>query len=94
MAGFTIRVELHYGTEQDYEKLHGAMAVYGFLRTIVSDDGAKYKLPPGEYRSPSSSSNYTTVCKNASAAAATTGCKFAVFVTMGDTCTWDGLDKV
>lgn len=49
MANFTVRVELHSATWQDYDVLHNAMANEGFSRTIRSDTGATYQLPTAEY---------------------------------------------
>ena len=50
MARFMTRVELHgYPSGEDYDTLHAAMAVEGFLRIILGDDGVWYELPHAEY---------------------------------------------
>ena len=49
MSSFTVRVELHSASWQDYDVLHEAMASEGFSRTIRSDAGAAYALPTAEY---------------------------------------------
>ncbi len=49
MSYFTTRVELHYGTEEDYTKLHKEMGKEGFRQTISGSDGVEYQLPPAEY---------------------------------------------
>jgi hypothetical protein len=50
MASYIVRVEL-YGSpsEQDYARLHSAMAAKGGSRTITLDGGEEYHLPPAEY---------------------------------------------
>ena len=49
MTNYSIRIELNGATAQDYNLLHGYMAVRGFPRTIISSDGVRYDLPPAEY---------------------------------------------
>ena len=49
MSNFTVRVELHSATWQDYDALHRAMANEGFSRTIRSDAGTTHQLPTAEY---------------------------------------------
>ena len=49
MANFTIRVVLHGGSSDHYERLHERMRLYGAWRTIVGGDGQTYDLPDGEY---------------------------------------------
>ena len=90
MSYFTVRVELHYASETDYEKLHAAMARQGFSRQIVGKDGRTYHLPTAEY---SVRGNYTGdyVRQAAATAAASTGKKYAVLVTSGDSVSWQGL---
>ena len=46
---FSVRVELHRATDEDYEQLHAAMEQAGFSRLIASDDGVVYHLPTAEY---------------------------------------------
>jgi len=49
VSNYTVRVELHYADEEDYETLHDAMATVGFVRWIQNEDGKKYRLPMAEY---------------------------------------------
>lgn len=93
MPRFTTRVELHYGEEDDYEKLHAAMERQGFSRTIVSGDGITYHLPTAEYNR---EGNLTKeqVLESAKRAATTTGCTYAVLVTESNGRTWHNLEKV
>lgn len=51
MANFMTRVELHNGTAQDYQRLHDAMAMQNFSRTIIDQQGIRYHLPTAEYHS-------------------------------------------
>lgn len=48
MTNYTVRVELHYADNDDYESLHEEMSGVGFRRTI-SIDGVKWELPSAEY---------------------------------------------
>jgi hypothetical protein len=49
MASFTVRVELHDADASDYAKLDETMKEEGFERWMVGTDGAKHRLPTGEY---------------------------------------------
>ena len=49
MAHFTIRVELHSGTKQDYLILHRSLIELKFVGYIVGEDGTKWLLPSAEY---------------------------------------------
>lgn len=49
MGTFLTRVELHSAIAADYERLHLAMAGFGFSRTIIADDSTRYALPTAEY---------------------------------------------
>jgi hypothetical protein len=47
---FIVRVVLHRTDgSDDYTDLHAEMRKRGFSRTIDSDDGKTYRLPPAEY---------------------------------------------
>lgn len=48
MAEFTVRVELHYATETNYEALHAAMERAGFRRFVQVGERL-YHLPTAEY---------------------------------------------
>ncbi|MGH7243424.1 MAG: hypothetical protein ACREJD_08420 [Phycisphaerales bacterium] len=92
MANFTVRVELHGADDSDYESLHEEMESAGFSRTIKSDDGLWYRLPPAEYVC---SGNYTRadVLAAAETAAKTTGKKSAILVTESAGRRWSGLER-
>lgn len=49
MPKFLVRVTIHRGSEQDYQRLHEAMAGIGCGRTIVADNGLAYRLPDATY---------------------------------------------
>ncbi len=53
MAEFTVRVELHGGSDHHYELLHSFMLAHGFQREIVGVDNSRaraaWRLPAGEY---------------------------------------------
>ncbi len=96
MTNFTTRVELfdtNDGTSEEYTKLHIAMEEAGFTRTIKSDDGIEYYLPPAEYNF---TGNVTRqdVFDLARAAAAKSGKEFSVFITQANGRLWYKLKKV
>jgi len=93
MASYTVRVVLVDGEWDDYEKLHGAMAKHGFKKTIVSDDGTEYDLPPAEYNLVNSALKRSEVLERAKIAAATTQLKYQVLVTESAGRTWYNLTK-
>jgi hypothetical protein len=90
MASFITRVELHAASERDYENLHVAMRKQGFSRTITSDAGKIYNLPPAEYHL-SDNIARSEVLKRAKSAAASTGRSAEVVVVEYTGCSWDGL---
>ncbi len=90
MASFTTRVELHDATWDDYVRLHSAMKVQGFSRTIKSDDGKTYELPPAEYNYEGVAAQAEVLAK-AKAAAGSVKPSFAVFVTEAARRIWVGL---
>ncbi len=92
MARFTIRVVLHdNATWTEYIQLANALARLGVVDVIASDDGRKWKMPPGEYDyvGTLTASQVLDMCKSA---AATTGKRHAVFVTSALERAWAGLD--
>ena len=90
MAQFTVRVELHNASFDDYTALHSAMEQRGFSRLIQSDDGRTYHLPWAEY-SGSGSLSSAQVRDIAKAAADSTGKKNGVLVTESNSRAWAGL---
>ncbi|MFV8979814.1 hypothetical protein [Serratia fonticola] len=49
MADYTVRVELSNADWDTYSKLHESMEASGYYRTVMGDDGTKFKLPDAEY---------------------------------------------
>ncbi|EED4922694.1 DUF2622 domain-containing protein [Salmonella enterica subsp. arizonae] len=49
MTNFTVRIELHSATVDDYEELHKKMKRKGFKRTISNGENISYQLPDAEY---------------------------------------------
>jgi hypothetical protein len=90
MANFTVRVELHQATGDDYDVLHASMEQKGFSRLITADNGQTYQMPWAEYNG---SGNLTSsqVRDIAREAANTTRKNNAVFVTEATTRAWIGL---
>lgn len=93
MATFTTRIVLHNAEWNDYNELYEAMEREGFTDEITSGDGVTYKMPDGEYDISGSFSSSDVLAK-AKKAAATTGKKYAVFVTQSSGRTWYNLEKV
>lgn len=94
MASFIVRVVLHGAeTWSGYEELHELMEGEGFVRTIVSDKGLEYHLPPAEYRL-DGHFDREQVWRKAKFAAEMTGYAHAVFVTQSIGSTWSGLELV
>jgi hypothetical protein len=91
MPKFTVRVELHYADDDDYERLHSAMERVGFSRTITGSDGTEYSLPTAEYNTDGTDAD--AVLDLAKRAADSTGKRFAVLVTESQRRRWSGLDK-
>jgi hypothetical protein len=90
---YTVRVELHRATNDDYEQLHAAMKNVGFSRFITSSDNVKYHLPTAEYNYEGDASR-DQVLEKAKRAASTTGLSYAVLVTESNGRTWHNLSKV
>lgn len=91
MSSFTVRIELHGASREDYERLHEKMRTGGFRTTIKGDNGVTYQMPPAEYRLENSALSAVQVQQKASAIAGTVRPN-AVFVTQGDICAWSGLE--
>jgi photosystem II stability/assembly factor-like uncharacterized protein len=91
MTNFTVRVELHKATWDDYETLHAAMGNHEFSRDITADDGNTYHLPTAEYNI-STSQNRSSVLASAKTAASQTGKKASILVTESAGRTWSNLE--
>lgn len=93
MSNFTVRIELHNASSDDYEKLHEEMENAGFSRTITTESGAVHHLPAAEY---SYSGKITTeeVRDLARDTAKKVKSKPAVLVTKADgSRRWSGLEE-
>lgn len=49
MAEYMVRVELSNAGGEDYSDLHEGMEVLGLNRTLVFENGKRYKMPRGTY---------------------------------------------
>ncbi len=93
MSAYTIRIELHDATWQNYVDLANDLARVGVTDLITASNGTTYKMPPAEY-------NYEgqalidQVLNAAKAAADRTGRANAVFVTEAAQRKWVGLAPV
>ena len=93
MARFTVRVELHRGTWEDYVLLHQLMASRGMHDVIADTDGTKYKLPPAEYNYVGDATR-DQVLESARSAAVNVATSYAVLVTEAVGRSWHGLQQV
>ena len=79
MARFTIRVELHDASWEQYNKLHEKMAQQVFVDTITTEKGA-VTMPPAEYNFEGAVTK-EQVIEKAKTAASQVVKKYAVLVT-------------
>lgn len=93
MARFTIRIELHEATWDDYVAMYDHLAGYGITDILTSDDGVKYKMPPAEYNYEGNSTR-SEVLESAKKCAAKVVKSYAILVTESAGRTWNGLGKV
>ncbi|MDU4241112.1 MAG: hypothetical protein E7I21_10980 [Limosilactobacillus fermentum] len=93
MARYTIRIELHGATWDDYEEMYRHLAAQGITDIIASDNGVSYKMPPAEY-SYEGNATRTQVLEMAKSSASKVVASYAVLVTESSGRTWHGLDKV
>jgi hypothetical protein len=93
MSMFTVRVELHSATWQDYTNLAKDLAVKGITDVITADDGKRYKMPPAEYNYVGNES-IDAVYNAAVASAVGTGRNHAVLVSEAVRRKWMGAPQV
>ena len=93
MAKFTTRVELLDATPNDYEILHEQMENFNFKRTITSDDGIEYYLPPAEYNREGAYTLDQTLDAAKNAATATKR-QYRILVTESNGRAWHNLQRV
>lgn len=91
MARFTVRVELHDASLEQYEKLYEKMAAYGFTDIIPTTD-TPVKMPPAEYNFEGQVTK-EQVLEKAKSCAAQVVRKYAVLVTESNGRTWHGLEN-
>jgi len=93
MPKYTVRIELHDASWQNYADLAKHMAAQGMIDVIQADDGVRYKMPPAEY-------NYVGAKTCQQVLDAAKGCasrvvnSYAVLVTESNGRLWYGLPKV
>ena len=93
MSKYIARVILHGAREpEDYVSLHQHMEQAGFERTIKSDDGRNWHLPPGMYRA-DSALGVNRVREIAEEKAALTGFRYAVLAFDYQSASWNGLEQ-
>jgi len=92
MARYTIRIELHDATWDDYEEMYKYLAAQGIADIVTSDDGARYKMPPAEYNYDGNATR-AQVLEIAKASAGKVVRSYAVLVTESNGRTWHGLAK-
>lgn len=93
MARFTIRIELHDATWDDYVTMYEHLAGFGITDIITSDDGVQYKMPPAEYNYEGNTTR-SQVLETAKQCAARVVKSYAVLVTESAGRTWHGLEMV
>lgn len=96
MPSYTVRVELHDATYEDYQQLHKAMESRRFFRWVKSADGDCYRLPTAEYSMPNTRATATEVLAAAKKAAETVKPRPTpwVLVTKSSGRRWAGLRKL
>jgi len=92
MARYTIRIELHDATWDDYVEMYKHLATQGITDIITSDDGVRYKMPPAEYNYDGNATR-AQVLEMAKASAGKVVRSYAVLVTESNGRTWHGLAK-
>lgn len=93
MTNFTVRVELHGATNDQYDDLHEAMEAQGFVRWVKDGDGNKSQLPTAEYNMQGSSLTRSQAQKRAENAASSVKANPQPYVltTESNGRTWSGL---
>ena len=91
MARFSVRIELHDASWEQYTELHEKMSLQGFADTITTEKGA-VQMPPAEYNFEGAVTK-EQVLEKAKTAASSVVKKYAVLVTESNGRTWYGLEK-
>jgi len=93
MAKFTIRIELHDATWDDYMEMYKHLEAQGITDIITSGDGTRYRMPPAEYNYEGTATR-ADVLALAKKSASKVVKSYAVLVTESSGRSWEGLDKV
>lgn len=93
MSMFTIRIELHNASWQNYVDMANDLATKSITDVIVSDNGTAYKMPPAEYNYVGNAS-IDDVYSTAQWAANRTGKANAILVSEATRRKWNGLEVV
>jgi hypothetical protein len=93
MHFYTIRVELHAASWQDYINLANDLSAKGIVTSITANEGVAYHMLPAEYNY-QGPADIDTVLNASKASAAKTGKRHAVFVTEASQRKWIGLEPV
>ncbi|MFQ6333986.1 hypothetical protein [Methylophilus sp. 3sh_L] len=91
MARFTVRVELHDASWEQYNELHKKMSLQGFTDTIEGESKT-VQMPPAEYNFEGSVTRQD-VLDRAKNAASSVVKKYGVLVTESAGRTWYGLEE-
>lgn len=91
MARFTIRIELHDASWEQYTELYERMSLQGFSDTITTENGV-VKMPPAEYNFEGDVTKEEVLEKSKIAASSVVK-KYAVLVTESKGRTWYGLTR-
>ncbi len=94
MPDFVVRVVLHGAKDpEDYNDFHGEMEAKHYYRTITSDDGITYELPPATYRAGGVNWTMEMIRAEVRALADATGFRNTVLGTVSNWSAWIGLKK-
>jgi hypothetical protein len=93
MARYTIRIELHDAAADRYGLMYVFLEAAGFSDTFTTSDGARYRLPFGEYGYVGAAEQHQ-VLELAKACAARMTTDYSVLVTEVAGRAWVGLERV
>jgi hypothetical protein len=93
MAAFSVRVELHRASWDDYVTLATLLAAQGIFDTIRGNNGVLYKLPPAEYNFEGAATG-EQVREAVALTASRVVSDYAVVVSQATTRFWIGLQPI
>jgi len=92
LPDFVVRVVLHGAKDpEDYNDFHEEMEAKHYYRTITSDEGVTFELPPATYRAGGVDWTMEMIRAEVRAIADATGFSNAVLVTESNGSAWIGL---